>query len=275
MITKKMFGQSGRIAVFIILLLCIVGPFLWLVNSSFQRRVELFSRPPTWLPSSLYLKNYVEVLTDPVLIHTLKNSLIISTFTTSLALVIGSLAAYAFTRFQFPAKKTLFLSLLATQMLPGMSLMIPLYMLLRSVKLIYTYQGLVVTYLTFSLPYVVWLLRSFFQSLPVEIEEAALVDGCTRWQAIWKVVVPLSMPGFISTGIFAFVGAWNEFMLASVLTNTATKTFPVKLAQFMGEESTAYEHMFAAAVLGTIPVLVLVLVFQKYIVKGLTEGGLK
>lgn len=257
------------------LLIYIVGPFLWVLNASFQRRVELFSRPPTWLPSSLYLENYREVLSDPSLLRSLGNSALLAVLTTLSALAIGSLAAYAFARLKVPAKRTVFLGVLATQMLPVVTILIPLYILMRKLRLIYTYQGLVLAYLAFSLPYVIWLLRAYFLSIPGEIEDAAQIDGCSRIGAIVRVVLPLSAPGFISTGIFSFIGAWNEFMIALVMTDGGTKTFPVKLAQFMGEEATAYEHMFSAAIIGTLPVLLLVIFFQKYIVKGLTEGGVK
>jgi multiple sugar transport system permease protein len=134
---------------------------------------------------------------------------------------------------------------------------------------------LIIAYTTFTLPYVIWLLRAFFTSIPAEIEEQGMIDGCSRLGAIIRIVLPLSMNGFLSVGIFAFIGAWNEFMMASILTNNITKTYPVRVAQFIGEETTAYEHMFAAAVIGILPVLLLVTIFQRRIVAGLTEGGIK
>lgn len=276
--SRKAYQILSRLGItvgLVVLLIYVVGPFLWVLNASFQTRVELFSQPPTWLPSSLYLKNYKEVLSDPSLLRSLRNSALLATLTTLAALAIGSLAAYAFARLKVPAKRTLFLGILGTQMLPGVAILIPLYVTMRKLGLIYTYQGLILSYLTFTLPYVIWLLRAYFLSIPVEIEDAARVDGCTRIGAIVRVVLPLSAPGFISTGIFAFIGNWNEFMLATIMTNDATKTFPVRIAQYVGEEWTAYEHMFSAAIIGTIPILILVILFQRYIVKGLTEGGVK
>jgi multiple sugar transport system permease protein len=253
----------------------VVGPFVWMLLSSFETRVQLFSRPPTWVPTSVYLDNYARVLADPSLVRTLQNSTIVAVATSVTALVLGSLAAYALARLRVPRRNAVLVALLATQMLPGISLLVPLYITMRTLGLIYTYQGLMVAYLSFNLPYVIWLLRAFFLSIPPEIEDAARADGCSRLGAILRIVLPLSAPGFVSTGIFAFISAWNEFLFASVLTNNATKTFPVRIAQFIGEESTAYEHMFAAAVLGTLPAVLLVMVFQRYIVRGLTEGALK
>lgn len=263
-----------RVAV-LAMIVYVVGPFAWMLLSSFEARAQLFSRPPTWFPTALYLENYKSILRDPTLIQTLWNSIIIATFTAAASLTLGSLAAYAFARLRMPGKNALFVFILATQMLPGIAVLVPLYVTMRSLGLIFTYQGLVIAYLTFNLPYVIWLLRAFFVSIPLEIEEAARLDGCSRIGAILRVIVPLSAPGFISTGIFAFVGSWNEFLIASVMTNNVTKTYPVRMAQFIGEEATAFEHMFPAAVLGTIPVVVLAIILQRYIISGLTEGGVK
>jgi multiple sugar transport system permease protein len=271
----KRLGWLFRRTLLVIMLFYVLGPFGWLLISSFETRAQLFSRPPTWFPTSLYLDNYQKILSDPTLLLSLRNSTIVAGFTTLLALILGSLAAYAFARLKVPGRDRLFVLILASQMLPGIAILVPLYVTMRTLGLIYTYQGIVLVYLSFNLPYVIWLLRAFFVSIPPEIEEAARVDGCSRLGAFIRVVLPLSAPGFVSTGIFAFIGAWNEYLIASVMTNNATKTFPVRMAQFIGEEWTAYEHMFAAAVLGTIPVLVLVVIFQRYIIRGLTEGAVK
>lgn len=256
-------------------ILFVVLPIVWVIDASFQTRIQLFSKPPTWIPTSLHLENYSGVLKDPVVLRSLLNSGLVSITTTLIALCLGSLAAYSFVRLKIPAKSAIFTSILATQMLPSVAVLIPIYMLLRRWGLVYTYQGLIIAYTTFTLPYVIWLLRAFFTSIPAEIEEQGMIDGCSRLGAIIRIVLPLSMNGFLSVGIFAFIGAWNEFMMASILTNNITKTYPVRVAQFIGEETTAYEHMFAAAVIGILPVLLLVTIFQRRIVAGLTEGGIK
>ncbi len=272
---RRLLGGALLSIVWLVAAVYVTAPFLWMAISSFETRAQLFSRPPTWLPPALLIDNYVNILSDPSLLQTLRNSALVSTFTTVFALLLGSLAAYAFARLKVPGRDRLFVMVLASQMLPGIAILVPLYVTMRALGLIYTYQGLILAYLSFNLPYVIWLLRAFFVSIPPEIEEAARVDGCSRLGAIFRVVLPLSAPGFISTGIFAFIGAWNEFLIASVMTNNETKTFPVRMAQFIGEEWTAYEHMFAAAVLGTIPILILVLIFQRYIIRGLTEGAVR
>lgn len=275
---REWVGRASRIFFFILacaLMAYVVFPFAWLLLSSFKTRVELFSKPPTWIPQSLYLKNFNVVLHDASVMNSIRNSIVVAVFTTLISLVIGSLGAYAFVRFRFPHKNMFFVSILATQMLPSIILLIPLFVILRYLQLLYTHFGLILTYTAFTLPYVIWLLRAFFVSIPMELADAARVDGCTRLQTFFKIILPLSAPGFISTGIFAFIGAWNEFLFASILTNVDTKTFPVRLALFIGEERIAYEFMFPAAIIGTLPVLLLVFIFQRHIVKGLTEGGVK
>jgi multiple sugar transport system permease protein len=272
---RRLLGRALLLIVWLVAAAYVTAPFLWMAISSFETRAQLFSRPPTWLPPTLLFDNYINILSDPTLLQSLSNSTLVASFTTVFALLLGSLAAYAFARLKVPGRDRLFVMVLASQMLPGIAILVPLYVTMRALGLIYTYQGLILAYLSFNLPYVIWLLRAFFVSIPPEIEEAARVDGCSRVGAIFRVVLPLSAPGFISTGIFAFIGAWNEFLIASVMTNNETKTFPVRMAQFIGEEWTAYEHMFAAAVLGTIPILILVLIFQRYIIRGLSEGAVK
>jgi multiple sugar transport system permease protein len=269
----KGIGAVGRALAFLGLSVFVLGPFAWLVISSFETRLQLFSRPPMLFPFPPFLGNYLETLSDPSLLLSLRNSLIVATCTTVAALLLGSLGAYAFARLKVPGKEPLFLAILSTQMLPGIVLLIPLYIIMRTLGLLYTYQGLILASLCFTLPYVIWLLRAFFISIPPDIEDAARVDGCSRLGAVFRVVIPLSAPGFVSTGILAFIAGWNEFLTASVMTNNATKTFTVRMAMYIGEETTSYEHMFAAAVIGTIPVLLLVIAFQRYIVRGMTEGG--
>lgn len=258
-----------------ILIAYVMFPMVWLVVSTFKERVELFSKPPTLLPRTLQLREYVNLLHDPSFTLSVRNSLIVASATTLCTLAVGSLGAYAFARMQFPGRRQLYLTILATQMLPSITLVIPLFMLLRKLGLLYTFQGVILSYMAFTLPYVVWLLRAFFLSIPASIEEAARVDGCSRLSAIMKVVFPLSAPGLAATGIYAFVGAWNEFIFASIITNMATKTFPVRVAEFVGDRTIVYEAMFPAAVLGSLPVVLLVLVFQRQVIQGLTEGGVK
>ncbi|MFF2886346.1 carbohydrate ABC transporter permease [Paenibacillus sp. NPDC057967] len=267
--------KTVQIMISIALMIFILFPMLWLLLSSFKLPLDLFSNPPELWPSKWTFKYYIQLLQEKSFTSAMLNSLIVSSFTTAISLTIGCLGAYAFARFQFPRKNAFFLTVLASQMLPHMALLIPLFMIMKLTGLLYTHQGLILTYISFSLPYVVWMFRSFIIAIPYEIEEAAKLDGCSRLQVIRKIVLPLSMGGLVTTGIFVFMGAWNEFLFASAMTNMNVKTLSVRMAEFIGEDRVAYEIMFPAGIVGSLPVLLLVLFFQKYIVRGLTEGGVK
>lgn len=262
-------------AISLSLMLYVLFPFLWLVLSSVKLPVELLSRPPVIIPEKLTFKYYANLFENGSFMTAVWNSLIVAGFTTLLSLVLGVFASYVFARLKFPGRKTVFLTILGSQMLPQMALLIPLFILMRMSGLLYTFQGLVLAYITFSLPYVVWMYYSFLQSLPHEIEEASRIDGCTRLQSIFRIMLPLSATGLTATGVFVFIGAWNEFLLASVLTDSGSRTLPSRISEFIGQDRIAYELMFPAGVISCIPVLMLVLYFQKYIVQGLTEGGVK
>ncbi len=267
--------KAVQVLISIILMIFILFPVLWLLLSSVKLPLDLFSNPPKIWPSEWTIKYYIQLLKEKSFTAAMLNSFIVSGFTTAISLSIGSLGAYAFARFQFPRKNAFFLTVLASQMLPHMALLIPLFMIMRITGLLYTHQGLILTYISFSLPYVVWMFRAFIISIPYEIEEAAKLDGCTRLQIIRKIVLPLSMGGLVTTGIFVFMGAWNEFLFASAMTNMNIKTLSVRMAEFIGEDRVAYEIMFPAGIVGSLPVLLLVLFFQKFIVRGLTDGGVK
>ncbi len=165
--------------------------------------------------------------------------------------------------------------ILGTQMMPFVIILIPLFVIMRRLQLIDTYLGLIFAYMTFSVPYAIWMLNAFFKTIPFELEEAAMVDGCTRLKAIWKVLLPLSRPGVTSTGIFVLIGAWNHYLYATVLSESVTRTFPIRMQNFMGQERVIYEQMYPAAILGSLPILIIVFIFQKNIISGLTSGGIK
>jgi multiple sugar transport system permease protein len=253
----------------------VLFPFVWLLLSSVKPPVDLLSKPPVIIPKELTFRYYAKVLQNESFIDSLLSSLTVSVFTTLLCLILGTFGAYVFARIRFPGRNSLFLALLGTQMLPHICLMIPIFVLMRISGLLYTYQGLILANITFSLPYVIWMYHSFLVSLPAEIEEASRIDGCTRLQTIFKIMFPLSVTGLITTGIFVFIGAWNEFMLSSVLTNSSTRTLPMAIVQLIGEDRISLELLFPAGVISCLPVLLLVLYFQRYIVQGLTDGAVK
>jgi len=271
----KAFTRCIIVLVSLTLLLYTTFPFFWLLLSSIKYPVELYSIPPRFFPQRPTLNGYVAVLRDSEFLRSLLNTMIISLAATSIALAIGVLSAYAITRLRFRGKRTLFLSFFITQFIPPIVVLIPLYLIMQKFKLLGSFQGVIATQLTFLMPYVIWLLYGYFVRFPYELEEAALVDGCTRFQALTKVILPLSAPGLVSTSIFAFVASWNDFLYALVIGMGHIKTISVKLAEYIGEARIVYELMFPGAIIGTLPVILVALVFQRYIIQGLAEGALR
>ena len=208
--------------------------------------------------------------------RSLANTLIVSVVTTLVCLAVGSITAYAFARLQFVAKRSIFNLVVFTQMLPSVALIIPLYILLVRVHLIDTLAGLTLVYTSFALPFVIWVMRGYFQTVPHELEDAARVDGCSRLGALARVVLPVSAPGLVATGTFAFLGAWGEFLLPVVLTSTdRAEPLTVIISQFSGVYNIDYHLMTTAGVLAALPPVILALVFSEHLISGLTEGGVK
>ncbi len=251
-------------------------PFLWTLATSLKPLQEVNKYPPEWISSNLTLMPYRDMFFYlPFSTYTL-NSLIVAFASMALTLVIGSLAAYAFARFQFKGRNLSLLVFLLSQMLPGASIIIPLFQLLQKIGLYDTLFGLILVHTALLLPFVIWLLYGFFQTIPREIEEAALIDGCSRMQALRMVILPLALPGIGATALFAFLGSWNEFFFALLLTSSdATRTIPVGIGLFVGEYLDVWNQMAAAAVLFSIPPLLLFLLARKTFVKGLTAGASK
>ncbi|MEM2001699.1 MAG: carbohydrate ABC transporter permease [Candidatus Methanomethylicaceae archaeon] len=204
-----------------------------------------------------------------------KNTALIAACTTISTMFLAVIASYAVIRLRFRFNRRIFVSVFLTQFVPPFVIIIPLYFVMNGLKLLGTYQGVIFAQMTFALPYAIWLLYGYFVTFPYELEEAAWIDGCSRLQAIIKIILPLSGPGLIATGIFVFVGAWNDLLYTLIIGAGRIKTIPVKLAEYIGEARIVYELMFPAAVISTIPILLVGLIFQKYIVKGIAEGALR
>jgi multiple sugar transport system permease protein len=232
--------------------------------------------PPDLSPGAFTLDNYRGVLTTGgSLVPAFRNSLVISFLTTGIALTLGSAAAYAIARLGVPGGDKIALLALATQMFPGIVIIIPLFIVLSRLGLIDTYAGLVVVYLSFVLPIVIWVLKGFFESIPPELEKAAAIDGASTWQTFTRIVLPISLPPLFATGIFAFIESWNEFMFAIILTRLHTKTVPIAISEFAGQYQTAVGQMVAAAALASVPVILLAMIFRRYILMGFAEGAIK
>ncbi|HHY46738.1 MAG TPA: carbohydrate ABC transporter permease [Firmicutes bacterium] len=267
------------------LFIAIVAPYAWLVISSISHASELTSVPPHWIPHRPTLEKFIQMFTPDIrgisetaamFKYAMLNSAIVAIFVTIITLIAASLAAYAFARLTFPGRDQLLLGIVAVRMLPAISIMIALYVTLTKLGLLDTKLGLVLLYLSFTLPFAIWIMTGFFKTIPVELEEAARIDGASRLGALFHIVLPLSAPGLVSTGIFVFMASWDEFFYPLIFTSTyLAKPVPVAITEFAGRHAIDYPAMAAGGVLASIPPLVLAFIFQRYIISGLTAGGVK
>ncbi|NOZ27048.1 MAG: carbohydrate ABC transporter permease [Chloroflexi bacterium] len=276
----------GIILYFLVLLVVLytLAPVVWLVISSITPLTDLLTIPLRWIPRHPTFKNYQAIIaatpqTAGVNYQfkvALWNSLVVSLGVTLLCLVTGSMAAYAFARLDMPFKDRLVFILLFTQMLPGIAILIPLFLIGSRLHMLDRRITLIIVYCSFTLPFIVWMMRGYFETIPKDLEDAAMIDGCSQIGTLFRVVIPLSTPGLFATGVFAFLGAWNEFMIALALTNTlASKTMPVALAEFIGRFTVDYGLMSTVGVIASLPPILLALAFQRYLLEGLTSGAVK
>jgi len=271
---------AGR--VFLVLMLVYTAmPMIWMFITSIKSGFAAMQFPPQWWPSEPTLASYQKLL-DPAndtgrdFLRFFWNSLFVSTMTTICAVVVAVPAAYAFSRFTFPGRTFLFFSVLLRNMFPAVVFLVPLFILMRFLGLVNTHTSLVLTYLTFGLPLAIWLLKGFYDNIPIQLEQAARIDGATRLQAFVRIVMPLSAPGIIATAIYSFIGAWNEYIYAyTLLTRNEQLTLPIGIQRFFSENTTDFPGLMAASFMMSVPVVVLFLVLQRYFVRALTEGAVK
>jgi multiple sugar transport system permease protein len=266
-------GVRFGLLVFLVLAL---GPIAWGILTSLLPTSALTQSPPDLALENLTLANYHEVLvTRGNLPDALIDSAVVATLTAVISLTLGSAAAYALARLRVRGADRILLAVLATQMFPGIVIAIPLFIVFSQLRLVDTYLALSLTYLSFTLVVVIWILKGFFESIPPQLERAAAVDGASTFQTFRHVVLPISLPALFAAGVFAFIEAWNEFFFAIILTRVDIKTTPIAIAEFSGQYQTLYGPMLAAAVLASIPVVLLAIVFRRFIVKGFVEGAVK
>lgn len=251
-------------------------PFLWMLSTSLKGPAELALRNPTIVPLNPAPQNYTRVLLQAQFGLYFLNTTIVSLATTVLSVACASLAGYAFARFRLPGGKPLLLAILATQMFPAILLALPLYVMLQSLNLIDSLVGLVVVYTSFALPFSVWMMRNYFLTVPRELEEAGLVDGCSPLGALWRIALPVAAPGVAATAVFTSILAWNEFLYANTFINSASRrTLSIGLQSLIGEFSTDWGLLMAGAVISTVPIVGLFLVVQRHLTQGLTAGSIK
>jgi multiple sugar transport system permease protein len=250
-------------------------PFVYLLLTSFKTPLEAISVPPSVLPTQWTLENYVSALSREGVPAALVNSVITAVISTALSLVLAIPAAYAITRFRTPSGRVFIVAALVTRMVPTIAVGVPLVEIMRNLGITDTSFGLALAHTTISLPLSIWLMASFFEAVPDELDEAAKVDGCSRLQALWRVVLPVVTGGVAVTAIFAFLASWNEFLFALLLTSIRAQTTPIVIANFQSQFGLDWGGMTALAAVYSIPVILLTLLLQRHIVAGLTLGAVK
>jgi multiple sugar transport system permease protein len=267
----------------VIALIVVLAPFAWLLISSVASPVDLLAKPLKWIPEHISFDRFVQLTvgSEPNdqaqgFRSALVNSTIIASSVTAVAMVVGTLAAYAFARLRFPGRGWLILAFMATYMLPPIALILPLYQIMGALGLRDTPIALIVVYASFVTPFVIWIMRGYIASISPDLDDAARVDGCSRLGALVRVIVPISGPGLVSTALLAFLMAWDEFLYALILTSTnASKTLPVALNDFIGRYGLDFGLLATGGVIAALPPVLIAFVFQRYIVAGLTTGGVK
>jgi multiple sugar transport system permease protein len=278
--TDRAWGITGWVYLVVLVLFAIL-PMLWMLLTSIKSQFVALQYPPVWIPSTITFEQYYRLLSPTgdvggQFLHYMWNSIWVSSATTVIGVAIAVPAAYAFSRFRFPGRKLLFFSVLFRNMFPAVVFLMPLFIMMRFIHLVNTQSSLILTYLTFGLPLSIWLLKGFYDNIPIELEQAARIDGATRFQAFVRVIMPLSAPGIIATAIYSFITAWNEYVYALTFLNDDSKlTLPVGLQRFFTEYATNWPGLMAASFIMSVPVVALFLILQKYFVRALTEGAIK
>lgn len=260
------------------LLLYALFPFYWAINTSLKPAAQISALPVQYLPLPPSFEAYARVLANPIFLRGLLNSVLVAVLTTALSLMAGSLAAYALARFTFRGRRPVLYLILAMTTFPQIAVVGALFRMITTAGLFNTPTALVITNMLTTLPFTVWVLTSFFRTLPRELEEASYVDGASTWQTLWHVMLPLTTPGFVTTALLAFISCWNEYLFALSFTeDQRARTATVVVAQFSGEMSyeVPFGQIMAGGLITTLPLIVLVLVFQRRIVSGLTAGAIK
>ena len=264
---------ARRYAIAIVLTVVFLFPVYWMFSISLKTPEEIFSFPPVWYPHTPQFDSFLVLFRDGDVIS-LWNSLITASISTAISMFLGTICAYSIVRFR-TGGDNLAIWILSQRMLPPIAIVFPVFLVYVFIGWSDTYHGLIILYIAFNLPYVIWMMRGYIEDIPVELEESALVDGCTRWQVLVKVVLPMVRSGLFATAVFAFIFAWNEFIFALVLTRSEIITFPVQVTQFMQSQATLWGKISGMTVLGTLPVFFAVVTLQKYLVRGISMGALQ
>jgi multiple sugar transport system permease protein len=270
---RRTWRLTARYAVAIAVTLFFLFPVYWLFMIAFKTPEEIFHSPPVWYPAHIQFANFAVLFKDGDAV-TVGNSLLLAGCSTLISMFLGTLCAYSLARFK-TGGENLAVWIISQRMIPPIAIVFPLFLLYVWFGWVDTYFGMILLYTAFNLPYVIWMMRGYIEDVPIDLEQSALVDGCTRWQVLLRVVFPMLRTGLFATAVFSFVFAWNDFIFALVMTRSAVTTYPVQVTHYFGAQSNFWAKIAAMSVLGTLPVLVAVAALQKYLVRGISLGAVK
>jgi multiple sugar transport system permease protein len=262
-----------RYLIAVILVIVFLFPIYWLFMMSFKTPAEIFHYPPVWYAQSFQLNNYLDLIPNGDA-ATVWNSLVLAGASTIIAMFLGTMAAYSLVRFR-TGGENLAVWIISQRMVPPIAIVFPIFLLYVFFGWVDTYQGLIILYAAFSLPYVIWMMRGYIEDIPIELEESALVDGCSRWRVLWRVVFPMARAGLFATAVFTFIFSWNDFLFALVLTRTEVITYTVQVTHYFGGQSNFWSKIAAMSMLGTMPVFIAVATLQRFLVRGISMGAVK
>jgi multiple sugar transport system permease protein len=270
---RRTLRLMARYAAAIVVTVVFLFPVYWLFMIAFKTPEEIFHSPPVWYPARIQFANFAVLFKDGDAV-TVGNSLFIAGCSTLISMFIGTLGAYSLARFK-TGGENLAVWIISQRMIPPIAIGFPLFLLYVWLGWVDTYYGMILLYTAFNLPYVIWMMRGYIEDVPIDLEQSALVDGCTRWQVLLRVVFPMVRTGLFATAVFTFVFAWNDFIFALVMTRSAVTTYPVQVTHYFGAQSNFWAKIAAMSMLGTLPVLLAVAALQKYLVRGISLGAVK
>ncbi len=270
---RRTWRLIARYAVAVAVTLFFLFPVYWLFMIAFKTPEEIFHSPPVWYPAHIQFTNFAVLFKDGDAV-TVGNSLLLAGCSTLISMFLGTLCAYSLARFK-TGGENLAVWIISQRMIPPIAIVFPLFLLYVWFGWVDTYFGMILLYTAFNLPYVIWMMRGYIEDVPIDLEQSALVDGCTRWQVLLRVVFPMLRTGLFATAVFSFVFAWNDFIFALVMTRSAVTTYPVQVTHYFGAQSNFWAKIAAMSVLGTLPVLLAVAALQKYLVRGISLGAVK
>ena len=273
---KKIMAGAAMYALLGLLASLVLIPVLWMVSTAFKSYGETIAKPPRWIPQLISFEAFGRLWSEYPFGTYFKNSFVIVLFSMAVSVFASCLAGYGLTRFKFRGRNSLMTFILVTQMFPSVMLLVPFYSIIGKMHLLDTHLGLILVYISFTVPFCTWTMLGFFRALPLDLDEAARIDGCNSWQCFSRIILPLTLPGIASTSIYAFITSWNEYMFAFILTSRPEmKTLSVGIAEMNGFQQIRWNDMMAASLMASLPLILLFICLQKYFVSGLTSGAVK